>query len=197
MKKACYLIGAVGAAIPALGLLVPATQAAAASAHPARPGAKSVSQRLAVGVTRAAVAAATSSSSSISPATNGCNGHTKVHAKVSGSMSTKFWYTNGTGSGVCIGTVIGNAFDGGGNPQDVFRVRIYSGTGSHKRKAYDKSVGGTIHSLNDTYAHQAIHRKFGYSAGHPIQVCAAWVDTGGIVSPTYSLIAGPLCRSVN
>jgi hypothetical protein len=202
MKKVRYLAGAVAAVVPAIGLVLPvpaASAAPAAPAHPARPGAKTVSLRHAAAARIDAAAAGVSStavSQSVSPGVGTCSGHTEVHLNAA-ALSTKFWYTNETGSLVCIGTVDGKLYGGGHNPQQELRVRIYSGSGKHKRMAYGAKVGGHIHGYTSITAQQVLHRKFGYSEGHPIEVCTAWIDVGGLVDQTSSLIAGPQCRSVN
>lgn len=91
----------------------------------------------------------------------------------------------------------GTWYDAEDNPGYDFRVRIYSGTGTHKRKAYSQLNGATIKNLDTDVGGDGVHRWFGYSRGFPIQVCTAWVFVGGILSPAYSVAAGPQCASVN
>jgi hypothetical protein len=192
MKKVRFLAGAAGAA-PVLGMMMPAAGLAAThpvATHQAAAGAKAVSMRHSA-VTR------TAGQEAVLP-DGSCDGATYVHLTRPASLSTKFWYTNAAhgATAACVGTVEGTWFDAGDNPGYDFRVRIYSGTGANKRRAYSELNRATIKNLTTDTAGQGVHRWFGYSRGFPIQVCTAWVFVGGPLSPAYSVVAGPQCTSV-
>jgi hypothetical protein len=71
-----------------------------------------------------------------------------------------------------------------------FRVRIYSGSGTNKHKAYSKVKGGTQVNSHTLTGLDGVHRWFGYSHGLPIQVCTAWLSSQKRVE------AGPQCGTV-
>ena len=98
-------------------------------------------------------AAASTSASPISNTGASCTGHTKVHEVFQGSgpavpsLTTTFWYTNAIhNSAACVGTVEGTWNNYLEQTVQKFRVRVYSGTGTHKRKAFSVVKGGTMKS---------------------------------------------------
>jgi hypothetical protein len=180
MKKVCLIVGSVGA-VPVLGMMMPS--AAVAAAHSPRPGAKTVSLRHSA-VTR------TGGPSAVRPANSGCTGNTEVHRKT-GSVSTKFWYKNAEhDSAACIGTVEGTWSSIVQDTIIHFRVRVYSGTGTHKRMAYSVVKGATGVNARTLTADAGVHDWFGYTRGLPVEVCTAWL------SSLQGVEAGPQCASV-
>src|SRR6266702_385790 len=165
MKKVRYAFGAVGA-VPAVGMMMPAT--AAATAHAQKATAKTVSlQRR-------------------SAAASGCTGNTYASAK---NISVKlfFWHTYNPTSGTsCIGTV-DTSFLGGVGPTSYDRVRIYAHyLNGAKHRVYSRQLWGAYppkHFFDD-----GVHRSYGYL---PIQVCTAAVSSIG-----SQVKQGPVCKSV-
>jgi hypothetical protein len=151
MKKVRYALGAAGA-IPAIGLMAPATTAAANTpAH--KTTAKTVSLR----------------HTSATPAASGCTGNTEAKAS-NISITLKFWHTYHPSFGTsCIGTVETSFFAGLTGSSD--RVRIYAHSlGGKKHLAYSHLEP----ARTDTHFFAVgVHKSFGYP---PIQVCTAAVS---------------------
>jgi hypothetical protein len=113
-----------------------------------------------------------------------------VHRKT-GSVSTKFWYKNAEhDSAACIGTVEGTWSSIVQDTIIHFRVRVYSGTGTHKRMAYSVVKGATGVNARTLTADAGVHDWFGYTRGLPVEVCTAWL------SSLQGVEAGPQCASV-
>jgi hypothetical protein len=173
-KKVRYAAGIIGAAVPALGLIMPAT--ASATAQKPAAGGKTVT------LLNHAV-----------PAVTACTGKTEVVTTNNDNSVQRFWWTNSGkshngGQTVCIGTVEG--FDAAGMEpgQGYFRVRIYGFPGREGSKVmeYSHHVGTSLKSEQFNFA-DPVHSLFGAS---PVQVCTAFVyQPGGVIRPL-------ICRSV-
>jgi len=156
MKKVRYALGAVGAATPVLGLMVPATAATAASA----------SHKLA----KAASLAHRNSSQSAS-ASAGCRGNTSIRATAT-NFHYSLWIDSLTG---CVGGV--SAYESGsGLPSVQLRTRAYSisAEGGHLRW-FSNYIGGQTHKFTPPYVtfYQGIHQI----RPHHEEICEAVVQT--------------------
>ncbi len=156
MKKVRYALGAVGA-VPAVGMMMPAT--AAATAHAEKATAKTVSLQH-----RSATA-------------SGCTGTTEASARIH-SVRLEFWHTyNPTYGTSCIGTVV-TAFSKFLHSHSYDRVRIYAHyISGAKHRVYSHPSYGTF--SGKLRFSDGVHRSFGYL---PIQVCTAAVNSQGRVS---------------
>jgi hypothetical protein len=180
MKKVRYLVGSVGA-VPVLGMMMPPPAVAAVQVPKA--GTKIVSLRHS--------AVSRNGGGQIAhPANSGCDGNTEVHLKA-GSVSTKFWYKNAAhDSAACIGTVEGTWSSILQYTVILFRVRVYSGSGTHKRMAYSTVKGATLVNAHTLTAGDGVHDWFGYTRGLPVEVCTAWL------SSLKGVEASPQCATV-
>jgi len=155
MKKVRYALGAMGA-LPAIGMMMPATTAA--TTHAPKTTAKTVSLRHS------------------SAATSGCTGNTEATASIH-SVRLRFWHTYNPVYGTsCIGTVE-TVFSQSLLSSSYDRVRIYahylSGAKHRVYSNHIKAATGNQHFFVD-----GVHRSFGY---RPIQVCTAAVHGNGSV----------------
>jgi hypothetical protein len=175
-KKVRYAAGIVGAAVPALGLMVPA--ATAATAH--KPAASGKTVTLLRHHQAAAVA--------------GCTGTTKVVKTNSINSTLRFYWTpefTGTSNAACIGTVEGFTADGLVTAASDWRIRIYGHNRSgkkemeysHRIQAPEPGLMENSHSFTDP-----VHNVYG---ALPVQVCMA------PIGPNVPKGVPPTCRSVN
>ncbi len=180
-KKVRYAAGAVGAAVPAFGLMVPAAAAAAVPAH------KPAVSRKTVALHPRILAAASSTSSGA--ATGACTGSRQVVKTNKHYSDMRFWWTP-EGNTVCIGTVKGYDADGINVGDGYYRVRIYGYPGDRKSKSLEYNHEIPVNPKNyEQYSFSVgVHSFFGDT---PVQVCGAFVYTPG------GVIRSLICSTVN
>ncbi len=189
-KKVRYAAGAVGAAVPAFGLMVPAAAAAAVPAH------KPAVSRKTVALHPRILAAA--SSTSTGAATAGCTGSSEVHTsngkgKIPNQALT-YWWKRNVASHTCIGTVEGKVSNASLQGQTIeFRTRIYL---SGHQKVSDVVAGtcymeGPSGECTAVKASVGVHRWIG---GVDVNVCGAWLWATGPFKGNEAF--EPVCRSV-
>jgi hypothetical protein len=149
MKKVRYAVGAIGAVIPAIGLMAPQTAAAAAH-HPANRK------------------AATPDAS--------CTANKKVVATNADNSTLRFtWDPTGSPSYVCIGPITGFTEVELITAESYWRVRIYDRNRSgSKKQAYSHHFLGPEPPLIEKSRSftDNIHEVFGFA---PVEVCMNWV----------------------
>jgi hypothetical protein len=175
-KKVRYAAGIAGAAVPALGLMIPVAATAATAQKPAA-GGKTVTllQHAAAKIVA-------------------CTGKTQAVTTNNDNSVQRFWWTNSGkshngGETVCIGTVEGFDADGLEPGQGYFRVRIYDFPGREGSKVlqYSHHIQTSLRSRPQFNFSDPVHSLFGAS---PVQVCTAFVYVpGGVIRPL-------ICHSV-
>jgi hypothetical protein len=180
-KQVRYAAGIVGAAVPALGLMMPA--AASATAQKPAAGGKTVTL---LQYHDAAIAAA------------GCTGSSEVHTSTGkghvDNQGLTYWWTRNIESHTCIGTVKGLVSNASLQGQALsFRTRVYL----DGNKKVDSQVRGTC------FQHSAQAQCTGDKAsigvhqwinGPTVKVCGAWLWATGPFKGTAAL--SPVCKSV-
>ncbi len=175
-KKVRYAAGAVGAAVPAFGLMVPAAAAAAVPAH------KPAVSRKTVALHPRILAAASSTSSGA--ATGACTGSKEVTATDKFNSTVRFWWKPefvGTSNAACIGTVEGHTAIGLLTAESYWRVRIYGRNAKGKKvlEFSQHNLGPEPGLLENSHSFvEGIHNIYG---ALPVQVCMAAV--GPFISP--------------
>jgi hypothetical protein len=182
MKKMVrYAAGIAGAAVPALGLMIPVAAAAATAQRPAV-GGKTVTL---LQHHETAIAA-------------GCTGSSEVHASTGkghvDNQGLTYWWTKNIESHTCIGTVKGQVSNASLQAQTLsFRTRAY--LDGHMKVS--KQVHGTCFKTGlqgqctGDKASIGVHQ---FISGPTVNVCGAWLWATGPFKGTEAFT--PVCKSV-